>query len=206
MFVCLSLFLLISFAVLTSYILFQHYFLLSVPSVADVIGIARRVDEFELTDLLDPTKEEILRANTTTRQFQEAQRARARILFEQMRAMAFNALVILVWAEREGSKLQRPALPRDDLRIQNTVEIAEDAPAVRLVSLIAMTRLVWGIALDALRITRLRRLAQVRAFAGVEVLDGYRRIAVAAVALASAYSKSAAEQLSLILLGRSEKP
>jgi hypothetical protein len=61
-FVCLSFFLLISFAVLTSYILFQHYFLLLLPSVADVIGIARRVDELELTDLLDPTKKKFFAA------------------------------------------------------------------------------------------------------------------------------------------------
>lgn len=38
MFVCLFLFLVLSFAVLTSYLLFQRHFLISVPSVADVIG------------------------------------------------------------------------------------------------------------------------------------------------------------------------
>jgi hypothetical protein len=205
-FVCLSFFLLITFTVLTSYILFQRHFLISVLSVADVIGIARRVDELELTDLLDPTKEEVLRANTTPVQFQDAQRTRARILFEQMRAMTFNALVILLWAERERKKLQSPAMPRDDLRIQNTTEIAEDGPAVRLVGLVAMTRLGWRIALDAMRIVRLGRLAQVRTFSGADVLEAYRRTTRATVALASAYSRNAAEQLNLILLGRSEKP
>ena len=205
MFGCLSFFLLISFAVLTSYILIQHYFLLSVPSIADVIGIARRVDELELTDLLDPTKEEVLRANTTPVQFQDAQRARARILFEQLRAITFNALVILLWAEREGRKLQRPATPRDDLRVQNTAEIAEDGPAVRLVGSVAMTRLAWRIALDAMRIAPLRRLAQLRTFSGVDVLEAYRRTAKATVALTSAYNRNAAEQLNLILLGRSQK-
>ena len=205
MFGCLSFFLLISFAVLTSYILIQHYFLLSVPSIADVIGIARRVDELELTDLLDPTKEEVLRANTTPVQFRDAQRARARILFEQLRAITFNALVILLWAEREGRKLQRPATPRDDLRVQNTAEIAEDGPAVRLVGSVAMTRLAWRIALDAMRIAPLRRLAQLRTFSGVDVLEAYRRTAKATVALTSAYNRNAAEQLNLILLGRSQK-
>lgn len=206
MFICLSLFLLISFAVLTSYILFQRHFLISVPSVADIIGIARRVDELELSDLLNPTKEEVLRANTTPVQFQDAQRARARILFEQLRSMTFNALVILLWAEREARKLQRPAMPMDDLRVQCTTEIAENGPAVRLVGLVAMTRLAWWIALDALRIARLRRLAEVRTFAGADVLESYRRTAKAAVALASAYSRNATEQISLILLGRSEEP
>lgn len=164
------------------------------------------MDELELTDLLDPTKEEVLRANTTPVQLQEAQRARARILFEQLRAMTFNALVILLWAEREAKKLHRPAMPRDDLRVQNTAEVAEEGPTVRLVGLVAMTRLAWRIGLDALRIAPLHRLAQVRAFAGVDVLEAYRRTAKATVALASAYSSNAAEQLSLLLLGRSEKP
>lgn len=205
MFVCLSLFLLISFVVPTFYILFQHYLLLSVSSVADVIGIARRVDEVELTDLLDPTKEEILLANTTTVQFRLAQRARARILFEQMRAMTFNTLLILLWAEQEGKKLQRPAMPRDDLRIQNTSTIAEDSPTVRLIGLVAMSKLAWRIALDALRIVRLRRLAEVRTFGGFDVLEAYRRTADATVALASAYSGNAAEKLRLILLGPSEQ-
>src|SRR5262245_49075231 len=95
-FVCVSFFLLIWFVVLMSWVLLHHYLLISVPSVADVIGIARRVDELELTDLLDPKKEQILRTNSTPLQFQAAQRARARMLFEQMRAITFNALVILL--------------------------------------------------------------------------------------------------------------
>lgn len=120
------------FALLTSYVPFQRHFLISVPFVADIIGIARRLDELELADLLDTAKEEVLRVNTTPAQFWDAQRARVRILFEQIRAMTFNTLVIWLWAEREGKKLQRPAMARDDLRVENTTDIAEHGPTVRL--------------------------------------------------------------------------
>jgi hypothetical protein len=69
-----------------------------------------------------------------------------------------------------------------------------------------MTRLAWRITLDAFRLAPLRRLAQVRASGGVDVLEGYRRIAEAAVALAAPYSGNTAERLSRILLGPREKP
>jgi hypothetical protein len=77
-----------------SYVLFQRRFLMSVSSVADVVVIARSTDVLELSDLLDPLKEDVLRANTMPTQFQDAQRTRARILFEQLRAVTFNALVV----------------------------------------------------------------------------------------------------------------
>lgn len=206
MFVCFSLFLAFSFGVLMSYVLFQRHFLISLPSVADIVGIARRVDELELADLLDPAKEEVLRANTTPTQFRNVQRAKARILLEQFRAMTFNALVILRWAERERKKLQRPAMPWDDLRVENITEIVEHGPTVRLIGLAALARLAWRIALDALRIARLRRLAEVRSFGGLDLLEAYRRTIKATVALASDYSRNAAERLSLILIGRSGNP
>jgi len=51
---------------------------------SDVTGLARPVDEQEIADLLNQSKEEVLRVNTSPNQFKEAQRARARILFEQL--------------------------------------------------------------------------------------------------------------------------
>ena len=205
MFVCLSVVLLISFACLTSYVLFQRRFLMSVSSVADVVGIARRAELLELRDLLDPLKEDVLRANTTPIQFQDAQRTRARILFEQLRAMTFNALVVLLWTEQEQKKLHRPAMPRDDVRLQAAAEIGEDGPTVRLVGMAALVRLVLRIVLDAMRIRTLRRLAQLRTFAGVDALEAYERLAQAAISLASAYGAHTAQQLRLVLLGQSKQ-
>ena len=205
MFVCLSVALLFSSAGLFSYVLFQRRFLMSVSSVADVVGIARRTDVLELRDLLDPLKEDVLRANTTPIQFQDAQRMRARILFEQLRAMTFNALVVLLWTEQEQKKLHRPAMPRDDVRLQAAAEIGEGGPTVRLVGMASLVRLVLRIALDAMRIRTLRRLAQLRTFAGADALEAYERLAQAAISLASAYGGHAVQQLRLVLLGQSKQ-
>jgi hypothetical protein len=178
---------------------------MSVSSVADVVGIARRTDVLELRDLLDPLKEDVLRANTTPIQFQGAQRTRARILFEQLRAMTFNALVVLLWTEQEQKKLHRPAMPRDEVRLQAAAEIGEDGPTVRLVGMASLVRLVLRIALDAMRIRTLRRLAPLRTFAGADALEAYERLAQAAISLASAYGAHAVQQLRLVLLGQSKQ-
>jgi hypothetical protein len=204
-FVCLSVVLLFSSAGLFSYVLFQRRFLMSVSSVADVVGIARRTDVLELRDLLDPLKEDLLRANTTPIQFQDAQRMRARILFEQLRAMTFNALVVLLWTEQEQKKLHRTAMPRDEVRLQAAAEIGEDGPTVRLVGIASLVRLVLRIALDAMRIRTLRQLAQLRTFAGADALEAYERLAQATISLASAYGAHAVQQLRLILLGQSKQ-
>ena len=202
MFICLSLLLLLSFIVATSYFLFQRYFLISVPVVSDVIGIARGVDEQEVADLLNQSKEEILRLNTSPNQFKEAQRARGRILFEQLRGMTFNALVILFWAGRERQKLQRPGMPKDDTKTQTITDIADAGPSVRLVVLVALSRLGWWITLDAIGIKPLRNFAKLQSFAGVDGLAEYRRLVNAAASLSSSYGGDAAMRLLARLRGR----
>jgi len=200
-FICSSLFLLISFVLATSYFLFQRHFLVSVPTVSDVIGIARQVDEQEVADLLSHSKEQILRANTSPNRFKAAQRARARILFEQLRGMTFNALVILLWADHERDKLKRPGMSKDDTKTQAIADISDAGPSVRIVCLAALSRLVWWIVLDAAGLRRLRNFAKLQSFAGADGLAEYRRLVNAAASLSSSYGADAAMHLRAVLQG-----
>jgi hypothetical protein len=111
----------------------------------------------------------------------------------------------LLWTEQEQKKLDRPAMPRDDVRLQSAAEIGDDGPTVRLVGMAGLVRLVLRIALDAMRIMPLHRLAQLRTFAGVDGRAAYERLGEEAISLASAYGANAVQQLRLILLGQSKQ-
>jgi hypothetical protein len=202
MFLCLSLFLVVPFVLFSSYVLFQRHFLISVPEMTDVIAIVRLVNEEQVDDLLNQAREAILRANTSPGPFQAVQRARARILFEQLRSMMFNALVILLWANREQKKIGRPGMPRDEAKSQAIAEMLDAGPSVRLISLIALLKLGSWIVLDAARIKRLVDFTKMRSFAGVDVLAEYRRLARAAASLSSSYGPDAPGRLIALLLGR----
>lgn len=202
MFVCSSLLLVSAFVLFSLYVLFQRHFLISVPEITDVIGIVRLVNEEEIEDLLDQAKEAILRANTSPGQFQTVQRARARILFEQLRSMMFNALVLLLWANRERKRLDRPGMPKDEAKSQAVAAIVDAGPSVRLISLVALLKLGLWIVLDAVRMKPLSGFGKMRSFAGVDVLAEYRRLADSAASLSSSYGAEAPRRLIALLLGR----
>ena len=204
MFLCLSLLLLIRFFVAMSHLWFQRYLLSSPSTVADLIGILRAVDVREVADLLDPSKEEILRLNSTPEQFQRAQRARAAVLFEQLRSMTFNALVLLLWTERVRLRLQMPGMPKDEMGLRHADEIAEEGPVVRLFGFAGLLRLTLWILLGAMSMRPLSRLGRLQRLGRIDGLDTYIRVAGAAALLSTRYDSGGTSLLAKILVGRSE--
>src|SRR5579883_2863374 len=111
--VCAGFLLLLPFVLACFLLLLQQQFRFSPQTVGDLIAIIRLVDERELEDLLDQAKEDNLRAGITAHSFRKAQRARARLLFEYLRRMGFNAMAVLVWSYAEQERLRSPGMPTD---------------------------------------------------------------------------------------------
>jgi hypothetical protein len=183
-----------------SYLLFQRLFFFP-RTVTDVIAMVRRVDERELDDLLNKAKENILRANSSTIGFNQQQRARAWLLFEYLRRMAFNTLVILSWAYAEQEKLQRPGMSKDEKRAGIIRDIVDAGPEFRLYALFTLSKLSWRILLDGLKISRVRTLTDLGLAGDFDVLDAYRRLAMAAAALGATHGPAAYKQLVALLRG-----
>ena len=183
-----------------SYLLFQNMFRFS-RSVTDVIDMIRPVDEHAFDDLLNKTKEDILRANSSATAFKREQRARAWLLFEYLRRMAFNAVVILSWTYAEQEKLRRPGMSKDESRTGIINDLVDAGPAFRLYALIALSKLSWRILLDGLKITPIRTITDLRRAEDSDGLDAYRRLANAAAALSATHGADAHRQLVALLRG-----
>jgi hypothetical protein len=182
------------------YLLFQKLFCFS-RDVAAVIGMVRRVDEREFDDLLNKTREDILRANSSAMGFKQEQRARAWLLFEYVRRVGFNALVILCWAYAEQEKLKRPGMPKDEERAGVLNEIIEAGTECRLYELFAVSKLLWRILLDGLRIAPVRTITDLRLAAETDGFETYRRLVNAAAALSATHGTDARRQLVALLRG-----
>jgi hypothetical protein len=182
-----------------SYLLLQRQFRFSPRTASDAIAIVRCVEVRELEDLFDETKEGNLCARTT--RFHEAQRARARLLFEYLRRMGFNAMALLVWAYAEQARIQGPGMPRDQVQDRNIREVIESGTDLRLYFAVAVFKLSALLLLDELRIVRIRKLSRLRRVAGLDGLDSYRRVTRAAVALCAAQNGAGGARLAALLGG-----
>ncbi|MGC2741656.1 MAG: hypothetical protein WA672_00610, partial [Candidatus Angelobacter sp.] len=158
------------------------------------------VDEGELEDLFDQTKEDNLRVAPAFR-FHEAQRARARLLFEYLRRMGFNSMALLVWAYAEQKRVQSPGMPRNEELAQNIREIIDLGTEVRFYFILALSKLSVQLLLDELRVVRIRNLPRLRHAAGIDGLESYRRLAQTAVALSAAQRRNAGPRLAILLCG-----
>jgi len=183
-----------------SYLLFQNMFRFS-RTVTDVIDMVRPVDERAFDDLLNKTKEDILRTNSSATGFKREQRARAWLLFEYVRRMAFNAVVILSWTYAEQEKLRRPGMSKDERRTGIINDLVDAGPAFRLYALITLSKLSWRILLDGLKIAPIRTIADLRLAEDSDGLDAYRRVANAAAALSATHGADAHRQLVALLRG-----
>ena len=182
------------------YLLFQKLFCFP-RGVTDVIAMVRRVDEREFDDLLNKPKEDILRANSSAIGFKQEQPARAWLLFEYLRRMGFNALVILCWAYAEQEKLERPGMSKDEKRAGMINEIVDAGTACRLYVLFALSKLSWRMLLDGLRIAPVRTITDLRLAAEIDGLETYRRFANPAAALSSEHGADAHRRLVALLRG-----
>ena len=182
------------------YLLFQKLFCFP-RTVTEVIAMVRQVNEREFDDLLNKPKEDILRANSSAIGFRQEQRARAWLLFEYVRRMGFNALVILCWAYAEQAKLERPGMSKDEKRAGMISEIVDAGTACRLYMLFALSTLSWRILLDGLRIAPVRTITDMRLAAEIDGLETYHRFANAAAALSSEHGADAHRQLVAVLRG-----
>ncbi len=182
------------------YLLFHKLFCFS-RGVTDVIAMVRQVDEREFDDLLNKTREDILRANSSALGFKQEQRARAWLLFEYLRRTGFNALVILCWAYAEEEKLECPEMSKDEVRAGMISEIIDAGTACRLYVLFALSKLSWRILLDGLRIAPVRAITDLRLAAEIDGIETYRRFANAAAALSSEHGANAHRQLIALLRG-----
>lgn len=181
------------------YFFFQRQFLVPSPTAADVAAIVRHVDQREIDDLLNETKEAIFRANSTAAQFKQGQRTRARVLFEYLRRTAFNAAVLLSWAYSERTKLERPGMPDDETIAQAIGEIIDAGTAFRAYIVVALPRLSWRILLNGITFKSVGSLTKLRHIAGINGLEQYRRLTGASVALSAALESNATRRLMALL-------
>lgn len=195
-------FLFLTFLMLACFILFlQQRFRCSARTVIDLVCIIRPVNELDLEDLFDQTKEDNLSLGTTAIRFHKVQRQRARMLFEFLRRMGFNAMVLLDWAYAEQKRYQNPGMPADQEQVRAIHEIIETTPEFRFYVAVALSKLSVRLLLDELRIVRIRRLSSLRHAAGIDGLDSYRSLAQAAVALSTAQRSNAGARLAAQLRG-----
>ncbi len=126
--------------ILACFILFlRQRFRCSVRTVVDLIGIVRCLDERDLEELFDQTKEDNLSLGTPAIRFREAQRQRARMLFEYLRRMGFNATALLDWAYAEQNRLQGPGMPVDQEQVRAIHEIIQTGPEFRFYAAVALS-------------------------------------------------------------------
>ncbi len=193
----LLLFALLVFCVV--YFFFQRRFLVASPTAADVAAIVRQVDEREVDDLLNETKDAIFRANSTATQFKEGQRTRARVLFEYLRRMAFNASVLLSWAYAERKNLARPGMPDDETIAHAIGEIIDAGTTFRAYVVVALPRLFWRILLNGITSWSVCSLTKLRHTAGIDGLEQYRRLTGASVALSAALASDVTSRMTALL-------
>ncbi len=179
----------------------QQRFRCSARTVTDLLGILRCVDERDLEDLFDQTKEDNLSLGTPAIRFHEAQRQRARMLFEYLRRMGFNAIALLDWAYAEQKRLQGPGMAADQEQLRTIHEIIQTGPEFRFCAAVALSKLSVLLLLEELRIVRIRCLSKLRHAAGIDGLELYRSLVQAAVALSAAQGSNAGAQLAALLRG-----
>ena len=198
---CADFLFLVPLVLACSILLLQERFRFSPRTAAEVIAIVRCVDEGELEDLFDQSKEENLRAAASATRFYETQRARARLLFEYLRRMGFNSMALLVWAYAEQKRLQSAGMPENQEQARIIGEIVAIGTGFRLYFVVAMSRLSVRLLLDQLRVVRIRRLSRLQYVSGIDGLDSYRKLAQAAVALTVAQGSNAGARLAALLRG-----
>ncbi len=199
--VCAGFLFLVLFVLACSILLLQRQFRFSPRTATDVIAIARCVDERELEDLFDQSREETLHVGISAPQFQQAQRARSRLLFEYLRRMGFNSMGLLDWAYAAQKRLQIAGMPEDHVQVWIIEDIVDIGTQFRAYFAVAMFRLSVRLLLDELRIVRIRRLSKLQYVAGIDGLDSYRRLAQTAVALTVAQGSNAGVRLAVLLRG-----
>jgi hypothetical protein len=194
--------LLLTSLILACFILFlQQRFRFSARTVIDLIGIIRPVNELALEDLFDQTKEDNLSLGTPAIRFHEAQRQRARMLFEYLRRMGFNATALLDWAYAEQKRYQNPGMPADQEQMRTIHEIIQTGPEFRFYVAVALSKLSVRLLLDELKIMRIRRLSRMSHAAGIDGMGSYRSLGQAAVALSNAQGSNVGARLAALLRG-----
>jgi hypothetical protein len=199
--ICAGFLFLAPFVLACFILVLQQRFRFSARTVTDLIAVVRCLDERELEDLFDQTKEDNLRVGRPVLRFHEAQRARARLLFEYLRRIGFNSMALLVWAYEEQKRVQSPGMPRNEELAQNIYEIIDLGTEVRFYFVVALSELSVRLLLDELRIVRIRNLPRLRHAAGIDGLESYRRLAQTAVALSAAQGRSSGPRLAALLCG-----
>lgn|GEM_PF-6777419 len=197
--ICAALLLFAPLVLCIFYFFFQRRFLVPSPTAAEVAAIVRQVNECEVDDLLNEPKEAIFRANSTAAQFKEGQRTGARVLFEYLRRMAFNASVLLSWAYAERKNLARPGMPDDETIAHAIGEIIDAGTAFRAYVVIGLPRLFWRILLNGIRFRSVGSLTKLRHIAGINGLEQYRRLTGASVTLSAALPSGATRRLIALL-------
>jgi len=99
--------LIITFAVLLLYLLFQLYkriFRYADRTVDDVASLLRMVKLDQLRELLDSEQEKLLRLNLPGSQFRKMQKKRVRRLLEYLTRMTHNAGIVWEWARYERKR------------------------------------------------------------------------------------------------------
>ena len=107
-------------AAVVSYILYLE-FRIEARTLSEVITVARKVDLTELADILDLKKEANLRDSMPAAEFKFEQRVQLRILYEYLRRMGFNAMLVLSWAYAEQQRAYRSGAG-DDTRMKSIEE------------------------------------------------------------------------------------
>lgn len=169
-------------------------------TIADLIAILHRMDEAELSDLLDPLKEENLRDTSGQNHWPN----RARLLLEYLRRMGCNALMILHWAYAEQERYQR-LMPADAEKGQMIQAILKAGTEFRLYVLLTRARICWWLLRNAMGLPQHQKIAGLRFFGKTDGFDAYRGMTDRACSLSRLYGDDVFTRLQAVLhIGKSQ--
>lgn len=182
------------------YVAIERLFFFHPRTIADVIAGVQRIDDAEVEDLMDPKKETNLCASLSADRFKEEQRRRSRLLFEYLRRMAFNALVLLCWAHAEEDRFQISGSPEDVKRANAIKAIIGIGIQFRFYVLLTRAKLCLWITFDRWVMPG-SGLAPLRTMNERDGIKLYRDLIAAADDLSACYGDDCRLRLAVALRG-----
>lgn len=182
------------------YALLARVLLPSPRTSKELADVLQLVPERELLDLFDKRKEQNLSSALSRSKFQEAQRNRARLLFEYLRRIYFNALMLLLWAYAYRDQLVRIGEGQSERAPDLVRQLVQTGTQVRLYGAIAIFKVTLRLILDRFDVP-IGSLEGLRYAARIDGLEAYRRLADVAAALSTLDDSQATPRLLHLLRG-----
>ena len=162
-----------------------------------VIQFARKLDVFELAELLNPEEEWAIRNLNSPEEFRKVQRERIRLAFEYLRRLDHNAELIQTWAVDLRQEMENKQVEDFTLQDRLICELVEISTELRIYSFVATMKVAaWVIfRIHLLPISRVPRLADLRVIADMDVIKKYRALIETTALVSEAYGQSYPKQV-----------